>query len=179
MKFKILRISLLIIVFSFPSLCFPEQPNPKIWKPLEHNSYYNIKIITTASDTKLVWAYKTVTNDTRENRIEEVKKYDLEKSIRYQNYHHEVVLWEIDCRKRLWRVKDIIDFDKDEKVLDRYRYSNSEWDSIIPMSRGVLLYQEVCVTKKKPLNAQPLKKKSLKKKPLKEKSLKKKSLKKK
>jgi hypothetical protein len=164
MKLKILWIALLIIVFSFPSLCLSEQPNPKVWKPLEYNSYYNIKIITTAADTKLVWTYKTVTNDTRENRIEEVKKYDLGKSIRYQNYSHEVVLWEIDCKKRLRRVKDIIDFGKDEKVLDRYRYGNSEWDSIIPVSRGELLYQEVCVTKMKPLKKKSLKKKYLKKK---------------
>jgi hypothetical protein len=151
MKFKILRISLLIIAFSFPSLCFSEQPNPKIWKSLEYNSYYNIKIITTSSNTKLVWAYKTVTNAARENRIEEVKKYDLERSIKYQQYHHEAVLWEIDCKKRLRRVKDIIDFDKDEKVLDRYRYNNNEWESIIPNTRGELLYQQVCVTQKKPL----------------------------
>ena len=152
MKFKILRISLLIIVFSFPSLCFSEQLNPKIWKSLEHNSYYNIKIITTSSNTKLVWVYKTVTDDTRKNRIEEVKKYDLERSIKYQQYHHEAVLWEIDCKKRLWRLKDIIDFDNNEKVLDRYRYNNSEWESITPNSRGELLYQKICVIEKKPLN---------------------------
>ena len=142
---------MLIIVFSFPSLCFAEQPNPKIWKSLEYNSYYNIKILTTASNTILVWTYKTVTDDTREKRIEEVKKYDLERSIKYQQYHHEVVLWEIDCKKKLWKVKDIIDFDKNEKVLDRYRYNNSEWDSIIPNSRGGLLYQQVCVPQKRSL----------------------------
>ena len=143
---------MLIIVFSFPSLCFSEQLNPKIWKSLEHNSYYNIKIITTSSNTKLVWVYKTVTDDTRKNRIEEVKKYDLERSIKYKQYHHEAVLWEIDCKKRLWRLKDIIDFDNNEKVLDRYRYNNSEWESITPNSRGELLYQKICVIEKKPLN---------------------------
>jgi hypothetical protein len=151
MKFKIRWISLLIIVFSFPSLCFSEQPNPKIWKSLAYNSYYNIKILTTSSNTILVWAYKTVTDDARGKRIEEVKKYDLERSTKYQDYHHEVVLWEIDCTKRLWRAKDIIDFDKNEKVLDRYKYDNSEWDSIIPNSKGELLYRQVCVTQKKPL----------------------------
>ncbi len=152
MKFKILRISLLIIVFSFPSLCFSEKPNPKIWKSLEYNSYYNIKIITTSSNTKLVWVYKIVTDDTRKKRIEEVKKYDLERSIKYKQYQHEAVLWEIDCKKRLWRLKDIIDFDNNEKVLDRYRHDNSEWESIMPNSRGGLLHQKICVIEKKPLN---------------------------
>jgi hypothetical protein len=152
MKFKILWISLLISVFSFPSLCLSEQPNPKIWKSLEHNSYYNIKIITTLSDTKLIWVYKTITDDARKKRIEEVKKYDLERSIKYKQYHHEAVLWEIDCRKKLWRLKDIIDFDNNEKVLDRYRYENSEWGIIIPYSRGELLYKKICIIEKKPLN---------------------------
>jgi hypothetical protein len=151
MKFKILWISLLIIVFSLPSICFSEKLNPKIWMPLEYNSYYNMKIITTPSNTLLVWNYKNITDDARKKRIEEVKKYDLERSIKYQQYHHEAVLWEIDCKKRLWRVKDIIDFDKNEKVLDRYRYNNSEWDSIIPNSNGELLYQKICIIQKKPL----------------------------
>jgi hypothetical protein len=144
-------IFLTIIIFSCPSVCFPEQPDPKIWKPLEYNSYYNIKILTTSSNTKLVWTYKIVTYDTREKRIEEVKKYDLEKSIKYQHYHHEAILWEIDCTKRLWRLKKIIDFDDNEKALDHYIYDNREWDSIISMSRVELLYQKVCVTSKKPV----------------------------
>ena len=148
----ILYTLLTIIFFSIPSIGFSAQPNPKIWKTLEYNSYYNIKIITTSSDTILVWTYKTVTDDTRKKRIEEVKRYDLERSIKYQQYHHEAVLWEIDCKKRLWRLKDIIDFDNNEKALDRYRYENSEWESITPNSRGELLYQKICVIEKKPLN---------------------------
>jgi hypothetical protein len=152
MRFKILGISLLIIVFSFPSLCFSEKPNPKIWKSLEYNSYYNIKIITTSSNTLLVWTYNTITDDARQKRIEEVKKYDLERSTKYQKYHHEVVLWEIDCKTRLWRLKDIVDFDNNEKVLDRYRYDNSGWESIIPKSRVELLYKKICIIEKIPLN---------------------------
>jgi hypothetical protein len=151
MKFKTLWVFLIIMVFSFPAVCFSEKPNPKIWKPLEYNSYYNIKIITTSADSLLVWTYKTVMNDAREKRIEEVKKYDLERSIKYRQYHHEAVLWEIDCKKKLWRLKDIIDFDNDEKVLDRYTYNNSEWESIIPKSMMDALYQKVCVTPKIPL----------------------------
>ena len=151
-KFQLFVILSVIAIFSFLSLSFAEQPNPKIWLPLEYNSYYNIKVLTTSSNTKLVWAYKIVTNAVREKRVEEVKKYDLARSIKYRQYHHEAVLWEIDCKNRLWRLKDIIDFDKNEKVLDRYRYNNSEWESIIPNSRGELLYQKICIIQKKPLN---------------------------
>ena len=150
-KFHLLFILLTIIFFSLPSICFSEQPNPKIWKILEDNSYYNIKIITTSSNTLLVWIYKTVTDDTREKRIQEVKKYDLERSIKYQQYHHDVVLWEIDCEKRLWTLKDIIEFDNNEKVLERYKYNNSGWESIMPNSKGERLYNKVCVPQKEPL----------------------------
>jgi hypothetical protein len=91
-----------------------------------------------------------MTDDDREKRVEEVKKYDLEKSIKYQNYHHEAVLWEIDCKSKLIIMREFIDFDKSAKVLDRYRYDHSEWISIMPNSKGERLYQNVCVTRKIP-----------------------------
>ncbi len=146
-----LWISLIFIAWSFPTVSFSEQLNPKIWEPLGYSSYYNKKIITTSSHTMLVWVYEIITNDNRQKTIAEVKKYDLEKSIKYQQYHHEVVLWEIDCKNRLWRLKDIIDFDREEKVLNRYRFNNSEWDSFRPKSRGELLYQKLCGSPQKPL----------------------------
>jgi hypothetical protein len=159
-KCYLLYILLTIIFFSLPSMGFSAQPNPKIWKTLEYNSYYNIKIITTSSDTILVWTYKTVTDDTRKKRIEEVKKYDLERSTKYQQYHHEAVLWEIDCKKKLCKLKDIIDFDNNEKVLDRYRYNDTEWESILPNSRVELLYRRTCIIPTNPIiPKKPLKKK--------------------
>jgi hypothetical protein len=149
-KFQLLFILLMIIIVSLPPICFAEQPNPKIWEPLKFNSYYNKKIITKSPDVLLVWTYKTMTDDTRGKRVEEVKKYDLEKSIKYQNYHHETVLWNIDCKNKLILMEEFIDFDKNGKVLDRYRYNNSEWKSILPNSGGEKLYQHVCITQKKP-----------------------------
>ena len=148
MKLKLLRIAIVITVCLLPSLCFSQQPNPKIWKPLEYNSYYNVKIINTAADTKLVWIYKTVANDVRKKRMLEIKKYDPERAARYGQYHHEVILWEIDCKRKIWRPKDIIDFDNYEIVLDRYRYNDSEWDSVAPNSIGELLYQNICPAQK-------------------------------
>lgn len=149
-KFQLLFILLMMIIVSLPSICFSEQPNPKIWAPFKYNSYYNKKIITKSPDVLLVWTYKTMTDDTRKKRVEEVKKYDLEKSIKYQNYHHETVLWNIDCKNKLILMEEFIDFDKNGKVLDRYRYNNSEWESIMPNSGGERLYQNACITPQKP-----------------------------
>ena len=151
MKRKIFWFLVTMIITYSPAICFSEQPNPKIRNPLEFNSYYNIKIITTASDTKLVWTYKAATNAARDKRIEEVKRYDSERSIQYQQYSHEVILWEIDCKNKQWKLKDIIDFNKDEKVLDRYSFNNGAWEGIIPNSMMDLLYHKVCVTPKIPL----------------------------
>ncbi len=151
MKNKSQLLFILTIIVSFPSICFSEQPNPKIWESIGYNSYYNKKIIRKPSDIPLVWTYKIVTDDTREKTIEKVKKYDLDKSIKYKDYHHDVLLWEIDCNQRLLRVRDYIEFDKNEMVLNRYRYNDNEWDSIIPNSRGETLYKKVCVTQEKTL----------------------------
>lgn len=141
---------LMVTVLSLPSVCFSQQPNPKIWEPLEYNSYYNKKIITKSPDIRLVWTYKTITDDRREKSIEEVKQYDLENSVKYRNYHHETILWNIDCRNKMIMMEEFIDFDRHGKVLDRYRYSHSQWDRIIPNSKGEQLYRNVCISQKKP-----------------------------
>jgi hypothetical protein len=150
-KFQLPLILLTIIIASFPSICFSEPPNPKIWKYLGYNSYYNIKILRITPDIPLVWTYKIVTDDAREKTIEKVKKYDLDKSIKYKDYHHDGLLWEIDCKQRLIRVRDYIEFDKNDIVLNRYRFNNNEWDSIVTNSMGDKLYNKVCVAQEKPV----------------------------
>ncbi len=142
------------LILSSLSVCSAEPPNPKIWEPLQYHLFYNKKMITKSPGILLVWTYKTITDDARENRIEEVKKYNPEKSIKYKKYHHETVLWEINCANRLIRMEEIIDFDKNGKVLDRHQYDHSEWASIIPKSGSERLYQNAC----RPLQKQPPKK---------------------
>lgn len=149
-KFYLLLMSLLAMIISFPADGFSRQPNPKIWEPLGNGSYYSKTIITKAPDTLLAWTYKTIAYEARAKRIEEVKKYNAEKSMKYENYHHETVLWEMNCKNRLIMMKEIIDFDRQGKVLDRYRYNDGEWESITPGSGVDRLYQNVCTTKKKP-----------------------------
>lgn len=148
--FKIIWISVCIFFLSCPAISSSEQPNPKIWEPLGYDSYYNKKIIRQSPDIPLVWTYKAVRDDHRQKRIEEVKKYDSEKSIKYQNYHHECILWAMDCKNKLIMMKEFIDFDKNGMVLDRYRYDNNVWERIIPNSGGERLYQNVCIPQKKP-----------------------------
>lgn len=149
MKNKLQLLFILMLV-SFPLVCF-SQPDSRIWKPLEYNYYYNKTVIRKPPDIPLVWTYKIITDDAREKRIDEIKKYDLDKSIKYQDYHHDVVLWEIDCNQRLQRVRDYIAFDKNEMVLERYKYNNNEWDSIITNSRGETLYKKVCIPEEQSL----------------------------
>jgi len=140
---------LAIGTFAFPSLCFSEEPNPKIWEPLGYNSYYNKTMITKSPGVLLVWTYKTATGDSREKRMAEVKNYDPEKSAGYQSYHHVCFLWEIDCRNRQIMMKEFIDFDGMGKVLDRYRYDAGDWERIIPGSGGERLYQIACLPREK------------------------------
>jgi len=147
-KFNLPFALLTIIFLAFPPNCLSEQPDPKIWDYVGYNFNYNKKIIKKSPDLPLVWSYMTITDDVREKRVEEVKKYDPEKSIKYKDYHHEVVLWEIDCNKRLLRMKEYIDFDKNGKVIDRYKYNDSGWDSILSKSRGETLYKKACVPPK-------------------------------
>jgi len=155
MKFKILRISLIVIVFSFPFLCFSERPDPDKWEQYGENSYYNKTNITKSSDMVSVWTYTTVTDDIREKTIKIKKEEDLEKSVKYQNFDH-IVMWsEIDCVYKVWRQDEIVFYDNKENVLDQQKNINSEWGNIIPDSLMERLYNKVCVIQKD-LSAKPV-----------------------
>jgi hypothetical protein len=151
MKCRIFLIFCLGITLFFPSLCLSESPNPKIWKPLSTSYYYNKTIITKAPGILLVWTYKMVTDDIRMKRMEELKKYDPDKSSKYESFHHETFLWQMDCPGRKIRMEEYIEFDKDGKVLDRYRYQNPEWQTVYPKTGGNELLQTVCFPSKEPL----------------------------
>jgi len=150
MGLKITRTAVIFFfILSSSSVCLADQPDPKIWEPLQWNVFYNKKMITKSPGMLLVWTYKAITEEARGKRIEEVGKYDPEKSIPYKEYHHETVLWEMDCANRLIRTEEIIDFDKHGKVLDRHQYDRPEWVNIIPKSGAKRLYQNACFRVKK------------------------------
>jgi hypothetical protein len=92
-----------------------------------------------------------VTNDERGRGVELIKKYNLEKSVKFQNYDHNVILMEIDCKNRLYRGKEFIYYDNTEKVLESDSYKDSKMANIQPDTPIEGLYQKVCVTQEKPL----------------------------
>ncbi|MGP8154642.1 MAG: surface-adhesin E family protein [Smithella sp.] len=185
MKFKILWISLIVVVFSFPSLCFSEQPDSKVGEPFDNNWYYNKTNITKSANIISVWTYNIVTDDFRKHKIEEIKKVDLDKSVKYQNYDHNLGLWKIDSINKQKRLIELTDYDDKGNILDRNIYKDSEWKNIKPNSVFEKLYIKVGVTQneplalaKEPLVKEQLKEASLEKEPLKKEPLVKEQLKK-
>jgi len=151
MKFKVFLVILVLFVSLCPSAWCADRPNPKVWEPLNNYFYYNKKVITKSPGVLLVWTYKTVPDDIRDKMVEDVKKTDPEKSIKYGGYHHETVLWEIDCNEKQIRAEEFIDFDRDGKVLDRYRGHTSEWNRVFPKTGGETLYRKACLPQKEPV----------------------------
>jgi hypothetical protein len=133
------------MIFSFPSLCFYQRPDPDKWVEYGENSYYNKTNITKSSDIVSVWTYTIVTDDIREKTIKIKKEEDSEKSVKYQNFDH-IVMWsEIDCAYKVWRRDEIAFYDDKENILDQQKNIYSEWGDIIPDSLMDRLYNKVCV----------------------------------
>jgi hypothetical protein len=151
MNFKVLRIFLLtLIIFPLPSLCLSEQPDSQKWVFFADNCYYN-KNFTKSSNILSVWTYITVTDDFRKETIQDIKKDDFNKSIRYKNYDYIVSLNEFDCTKKRFRMKEFMDCDYDGNILEHITTDNNNWENITPGSSFDKLYEKVCVTRKNPL----------------------------
>ena len=147
MKFKFLCISLLVVVFSIPVICFPEskKPDPKIWKSFEDNWYYNKINITKSSNIRDVWIYHDMNSN-------EKKIYYL--TGKYKNLDHDLGIWQFDCKNKLIIKKMVIDYDNKGNILDRsiYKHKNKErgWGSIGEKPESIItLYQKVCVNQDK------------------------------
>jgi hypothetical protein len=146
---------LFLLVVSFPSICFSEQPDSKIWEFYGVSSgggsfYYNKTNLTKSSNIISVWTYNIRTDDERTRMIESIKKYDLEKSKKYQYYDHDVMLWKIDCENRQSKLETLIHYDDNGNTLSNDTYENTKWESIPPQSIMEGLYNIICVTEKKP-----------------------------
>jgi hypothetical protein len=149
MKFKILCISLIIVVVSLPSICLSEQPDSKVWESFSNNYYYNKTNIAKSSDIISVWTYTIESDDNKRKMVNIWKNIDLEKSAKYQHYDHTIFLDEFDCKKKLKRRKEYIWYDDKRNVLDHHKVDNSEWTRVIPNSMFETLYDKLCVTPKK------------------------------
>jgi hypothetical protein len=148
MTFKTFRIFLIVIVFSFPSLCFSAQPDSKVWESFDNDWYYNKTNMDKSSYIISVWVYKNVTNDNRKEKIEIIKKSDLDKSIKYQKFDHYLSLWEIDTKNKQKRLKELKDYDDKGNVLDSNAYKDREWKDIKLNSVFDKLYIKLGFTQK-------------------------------
>lgn len=127
-----------------------KEPNLDIWECFGENWYYNKTNMTKSSNIISVWTYYVVTDDYRKESIEKKKKdNNPDKSLKYQNYEYVISLTEIDCKKKLARTKEEINYDDKGNILDRITDDNPKWGSILPESVGEGLHRELCVTKKK------------------------------
>jgi hypothetical protein len=163
--FSLCFLVVFLFVFLFPYICFSGPESNKTWEFYGKSKggsayYYSRTDTTTSSDIIAVWSYKTITDDERKEKIESIKKYNLEESTKYLHYAYSISLLEIDCKKKLNRAKEIIFYNNEGKILDHDIF-NSEWESIISKSIGEILYQNICINEKKPyvgpLKAKPAK----------------------
>ena len=151
MKFNVLIAALLVAIFSWSAAWCADPPDPKIWQPLNNYFFYNKKMIVKSPGVLLVWTYKTIPGDIRQKTVDDINKTDPDKSMRYKDYHHATILWEIDCSQKLIRTEEFIDFDTNGKVIDRYRNPSTEWNNIFPKTGVEALYQKVCLPQKEPV----------------------------
>ena len=127
-----------------------KEPNPDIWECFGENWYYNKTNMTKSSNIISVWTYYVVTDYNRKESIEKKKKdNNPDTSLKYQSYEHAVSLIEINCKKKLVRIKEEINYDDKGNILDMITDDNPKWESIIPESVGEGLYRELCVTQNK------------------------------
>lgn len=146
------------IVFLSSALCFSEPASNK-WEFYGKSKggslyYYNKATASQSADITTVWSYKTITDNERKEKVESVRKDNMEESIKYQQGDYSISRIEIDCHKRLNRVKEILFYDKEGTILDHGIFNN-EWESIAPQSMADLLYQKICVTEKKSYTEKP------------------------
>jgi len=173
MTFKTFPIFLIVMVFSIPSLCFSAQPDSKVWESFDNDWYYNKTNIDKSSYIISVWVYKSVTNDSRKEKIEIIKKSDLDKSIKYQKFDHYLSLWEIDTKNKQKRLKELKDYDDKGNVLESNVYKDREWKDIKPNSIFDKLYIKLGLTQnEQPAKEQPAKEQQAKEQQAKEQQVK-------
>jgi len=141
-------------------------PDSKVWvrygKTKMGENYYNQTNIARSSNIATVTVYRVVTDDCRKQMVEEVKKYNPKKSIKYHYYEHDVRVDEIDCKNQKWRVKELIHYDEKGKVLDHHTYEYEPWQNIKFVTDHHTLQKSICVAEEKPAAKKPAKKKKKK-----------------
>lgn len=125
-------------------------PNSRVWEKFSYHYYYNKINLTKLSNIVSVWTYYIVTDDDRKKMVGLVKKHGLEESIKYEHLDHSVTLDKFDCKNRLMKTDESVDYDDEGNVLYQATFKNPEWGNILPESVIDTLYNKICVTPKKP-----------------------------
>jgi len=138
-------------------------PDSKVWvrygKTKMGENYYNQTNIARSSNVATVTIYRVVTDLCRKQMVEEVKKYNPQKSVKYHYYEHDVRVDEIDCGNQKWRVKELLHYDDKGKVLDHHTYENEPWQNIKFVTDHHTLQKSICVAQEKPVAKKKKKKK--------------------
>lgn len=156
--------SLLFIIFfslvlSFSLVCSSEPLGNRTWKfygtSKGGGSYYFSKIHNAkSSDVTSVWRYKTITDVERKGKIESLRQYKPDESIKYKYYSYNISRIEINCKKKLSRVVESMAYDNKGNILEHGTFDN-EWERIIPQSMNEKLYQKNCLAEDKPSIKKP------------------------
>ncbi len=133
-----------------------KKPDSTLWQHLgktrSGDCYFSKKLITQTPDHIIsVEIYKIVTEDFRNEIIERIKKTDLAKSVKYQNYEYNIHRDDIDCQKSMYRVKESVDYDDKGNILDSVTYTTEQWKSFPVLSGHDSIREKLCVAQKKPL----------------------------
>lgn len=136
-----------------PPVLVSVKPDSNVWEYYWKNLYYNKKNITKSSNIVSVWSYQIVSDEGKKEMIDNVKEfYNPETALKYQNYDHNLYLDEIDCKKKLTRLKEIIHCDDKGNVINSHKFGNNkEWKSIPHETILEVLYNKVCLKPNKSL----------------------------
>lgn len=123
-----------------------KKPHSKGWVYFTDNWYYNkvtIQAVSKSSDVISVWTYYTPADNERRRYSEVLAKKGIKNSTKYD---HTITKNEFDCKRRLIRLKEHMDFDDKGNMINFVRDKNGEWKSIATDSIMEILFKIVCVT---------------------------------
>ena len=153
MRLKIFFISLSMSILIFPSVCFPQKPDPDVWEYYGKDSsggvYYCSKVENGKSSGIISFRiYYRVTDEERKERVEKIREYDPRKSSEYQNYDHDISVVEIDCGNKLTRMEEYTEYDRRGNSLKYDINNDMTWENIPSNSVIETFYKKNCSTGK-------------------------------
>ncbi len=106
-------------------------------------SYNKTSIKQRTADVLQVWEKKIISDKSREEDIEYYRSQRLSTK-GYEKLSYKLILQEIDCKKKTYRILSIIEYDTDDHVLDSLSFDKPDWGSITPGSVIDALRGKVC-----------------------------------